>query len=58
MWLGSCDVKDGYCEQCGCLLYLVVAESLRAIPVLFGNKVRCFEFSVLGASEKECPNVQ
>ena len=44
---------ERYCEQCGCLLYLVVAENLRAVPVLFGNKVRWFEFSVLRASDKE-----
>ena len=40
MWLARCDAKDGCCEQGGCLLYLVVAETLRAIIVLFGNKLR------------------
>ena len=53
MWLASCDAKDGCCEHVGCLSYLDVAETLRAIIVLFGNKLRWFEFSLLRASEKE-----
>ena len=33
--------------------YLDVAETLRAITVLFGNKLHWFEFILLRASEKE-----
>jgi len=58
MWLANCDAQKRYCEWSGSLQYLLVAEPLRAIPVLFGNKVCWFEFSLLSASEKECPNVQ